>query len=265
MHDEFIATVSHELRTPMTSIAGSLGLMIGGAAGILPAPATHLIAIAHTNCLRLVRLVNDILDIKKLESGQMDFRLQRCSARSLVEQAIEANRGFADGYSVRLRLDAATEAFDVEVDPDRFVQIITNLLSNALKFSPVGAEVVVSIESRGDNVHIAVRDYGPGIPANFKPRVFEKFTQAKIANGRQKSGTGLGLHIVREIVMHMRGQIGFDDAPGGGTIFFVDLPSADYLARWEPEFADGGGLLPPGPGDEARPKTSRERISANGP
>jgi PAS domain S-box-containing protein len=244
LQDEFITTVSHELRTPMTSIAGSLGLMIGGAAGGLPPAAAHLIEIAHANCRRLVRLVNDILDIKKLESGQMDFHFQRCPARLLVEQAIEANRGFADGYGVRIRLDAAAEAFDVQVDPDRFVQVITNLLSNAFKFSPAGEEVVVTIETCGDNVHIAVRDRGAGIPADFKPRIFEKFAQANTAHGQQKSGTGLGLSIVRQIVMQMNGQVGFDDAPGGGTIFYVDLPSADQFVRWDAEFAAGANPAP---------------------
>ena len=131
----------------------------------------------------------------------------------------------------RVRLDATTETFDVRVDPDRFVQVITNLLSNAFKFSPSGQEVVVSIETRGDNVHIAVRDHRGGIPAAFKPRVFEKFAQADTAVGQQRSGTGLGVNIVRQIVAQMQGDVGFDDAPGGGTVFYVDLPRADRLAQ----------------------------------
>jgi PAS domain S-box-containing protein len=224
--DDFVTTVSHELRTPMTSIAGSLGLLIGGAAGSLSPSAAHFIEIAYTNCRRLVRLVNDILDIKKLESGQMEFDFQRCDARALVEQAVEANRGFADGYNARIRLDAEEGAFDVSVDPDRFVQAVTNLLSNALKFSPPGEEVVVSIEIRGDSVRIGVRDRGAGIPAAFRPRVFEKFAQGNGTNGLQKTGTGLGLSIVRQLVVQMNGQIGFDDAPGGGTLFHIDLPVA---------------------------------------
>ena len=109
--------------------------------------ATHLIAIAHANCQRLVRLVNDILDIKKLESGLMAFKFQRCDARVLVERAIEAIHAIADGNGMRIRLDAAAEAFDVQVDPDRFLQVMTNLLSNALKFSPAGEEVVIAIKA----------------------------------------------------------------------------------------------------------------------
>jgi PAS domain S-box-containing protein len=259
LQDEFVTTVSHELRTPMTSIAGSLGLLVGGAAGILPPSAAHLIEIAQANCQRLVRLVNDILDIKKLEFGQMDFNIQRCTARSLVEHAIEANRGYADGYGVRIRLHAVAEPIDIQVDPDRFVQVITNLLSNALKFSPAGEEVVVTIETSSDNVHIAVRDRGAGIPADFKPRIFDKFAQADTANGRQKSGTGLGLSIVRQIVMHMHGQIGFDDAPGGGTIFYVDLPSADHLAHWDGEFAAAANPAPLAPLDVEPPTMVRAK------
>ena len=257
LQDEFVSTVSHELRTPMTSIAGSLGLLASGAAGTLSPTAAHLIEIAYINCRRLGRLVNDILDIKKLESGQMIFNIQRCEARALVEQAIEANRGFADGYGMHIRLQAAAEPFDVQVDPDRFVQVITNLLSNALKFSPAREEVVVLIEARDDNVHITVRDHGPGIPADFKPRIFEKFAQANSTNGLQKEGTGLGLSIARQIVMRMQGQIGFDDAPGGGTIFHVDLPAADHLTRWQEEFAtDAPALAADNP-----PTMARERAA----
>ena len=263
LQDEFVTTVSHELRTPMTSIAGSLGLLTGGAAGSLPPSAAHLIGIAQGNCQRLVRLVNDILDVKKLEFGQIDFHIQRCTARSLVEQAIEANRGFADRYGVRVRLDAVAEPVDIQVDSDRFIQVITNLLSNALKFSRAGEEVTVTVETIGDNVHIAVRDRGPGIPADFKPRIFEKFAQANTANGQQRSGTGLGLSIVRKIVMHMHGQVGFDDAAGGGTIFYVDLPLADHFARWDAEFAAGANPGPLVPGDEDRPAMAREGASVS--
>jgi PAS domain S-box-containing protein len=247
VQEEFIATVSHELRTPMTSIAGSLGLVIGGAVGTLPQSAVHLIEIAHANCRRLVRLVNEILDAKKLESGQMDFIFQRCEPRPLVEQAIDASRGFAENLGVRIRLDGAVETFDVQVDPDRFAQVITNLLSNALKYSPTGGEVVVTVENCGDNVRIAVRDHGRGIPAEFKSRIFGRFAQADNTNGSQKTGTGLGLSIVQQIVTHMHGQVGFDAAPGGGTIFYVDLPSADHFLRQHAEFATEADLTQPAP------------------
>jgi PAS domain S-box-containing protein len=263
LQDEFVSTVSHELRTPMTSIAGSLGLLAGGAAGILPHSAAHLIGIAHANCKRLVRLVNDILDIKKLESGLMTFQFQRCDARLLLERAIEANHAIADGNGMRIRLDSSAEAFDVQVDPDRFLQVITNLLSNALKFSPSGEEVVIAIRQHSNHVRITVRDHGAGVPADFKPRVFEKFAQAEATMRHEKEGTGLGLSIVRQIVMRMHGQVGLDDAPGGGTIFYVELPTADHLTRWEAEFAAEADSPPLAAADESEAAVTRAGAPRN--
>ena len=230
MQDEFVSTVSHELRTPLTSIAASLGLLLAGSAVRLPQPAAHLIEIAHANCQRLVRMVNDLLDMKRLDAGQMAFHFQRCEARALLEKAIEANQGSATGCGVSVKLDATAHNAVLYVDPDRFIQIITNLLSNALKFSPAGAEVVVTLEKRGDNVRIGIRDHGAGIPAEFRPRLFESFAQADAAG--KKGGSGLGLSIARRIVAGMLGQIGYADAEGGGTVFYVDLPNAAHLARW---------------------------------
>ena len=225
LKDEFVATVSHELRTPLTSITGALGLLTGNVAGKLPESAMHLLTIAYTNSRRLVRLLNDILDIEKMDSGKAVFEFKRVEVRSLVQQTIEANRGFAEGYDVRIRLDAADAAFDVRADPDRLMQAITNLLSNAIKFSPPGEEVVVAVETRGETVRISVRDHGHGVPEEFKPHIFEKFAQADATDARQKGGTGLGLSIVKQIVDRLDGAVGFDDAPGGGAIFHVDLPN----------------------------------------
>lgn len=211
----------------MTSIASSLGLLLAGSADNLPQPAVHLLRIAHANCQRLVRMVNDILDSKKLDSGQMAFRIRRCDACALLEKAIEANSGLATACGVGIRLETAPALIEIEVDPDRFIQVITNLLSNALKFSTPGENVAVAMETRGKDVRIAVRDRGPGIPAKFKPRVFEAFTQADAPARRRAGGSGLGLNIAREMVARMHGRIGFADAPGGGTVFYVDFPSAE--------------------------------------
>jgi signal transduction histidine kinase len=230
LKDEFVSTVSHELRTPLTSIAGSLGLLMGNAVGKLPDAAVRLLAIAHTNSQRLVRLVNDILDIEKMESGQIVFKFGRVEVRSLIGQAIEANRGFAEGSGVRIRLEDASAVCDVRADPDRLAQVVTNLLSNAIKFSPVDNEVVVAIESGTDVVRISVRDHGPGISADFKPYIFERFAQADATNARQKGGTGLGLSIVKEIVDRLGGDVGFADAPRGGAIFHVELPCWERVA-----------------------------------
>jgi PAS domain S-box-containing protein len=233
LKDEFVSTVSHELRTPMTSISGALGLIVAGAAGKLPDSAARLITIAQTNCQRLVRLVNDILDMEKLASGRVEFTLKRVEPLPLVEQAIDAIRGFADGYGVRVLLEASSVPGTINVDPDRFAQVMTNLLSNAIKFSPRNGEVMVVIEKRRDNVCISVRDHGPGIPAEFKRHVFEQFAQADATDGRQNGGTGLGLSIVRQIVTRLGGRVAFDDAPGGGTVFYVELPSPEHAADAE--------------------------------
>jgi signal transduction histidine kinase len=230
LKDEFVSTVSHELRTPLTSISGSLGLLMGNAAGNLPRPMERLLAIAYNNCQRLVRLVSDILDIEKMEAGRIGFNFSRVAVRSLVAQAIEANRGFAEGYGVRVQFDEAGIAADVRADPDRLLQVITNLLSNAIKFSPAADEVSVAVEKGINTVRLTVRDHGPGIPVDFKPLIFEKFAQADAGDARQKGGTGLGLSIVKQIVDRLGGEVGFADADGGGTIFYVQLPCWDHVA-----------------------------------
>jgi PAS domain S-box-containing protein len=226
LKDEFVSTVSHELRTPLTSIAASLGLLTGTADDKLPATTRRLINIAHSNSQRLVRLINDILDIEKIESGKVVFNLRRVEVLALIEQTIEANRGLADEYGVKLRLEPSS-AQEVRADPDRLMQVITNLLSNAIKFSPREAEVTVSVEGRDQDVRIGVRDHGPGIPDSFRSQIFQKFAQADASDARQKGGTGLGLSIAKQIVLRLGGEIGFTDAPGGGTMFFVDLPCLD--------------------------------------
>ena len=233
LKDEFVSTVSHELRTPLTSIAGSLGLLIGGAAGALPEPAARLIRIAQSNSQRLVRLINDILDIEKIESGQTAFKFKRLSARALAEQVIEASRGYADSFRVQIGLDADAPTGEVYADPDRFAQVITNLLSNAIKFSPPGGEVAVTIQEHDDTVRISVRDHGHGIPNEFRPRLFEKFAQADATDAPQKGGTGLGLSIVKQIVTRLGGTVGFEDAAGGGTVFYVALPGWAQVAARE--------------------------------
>lgn len=230
LKDEFVSTVSHELRTPLTSIAGSLGLLAGGAAGAMPEAAMRLLKIAHKNSERLVRLINDLLDIQKIESGKLVLDLKRIELSALIEQAIEANRGYAQTFGVRVVLEPVVEPLYVRADPDRLVQVVTNLLSNACKFSPLGGEVSVSLDApRNDSVRTCVRDHGAGIPQNFRTRIFDKFAQADAADARQKGGTGLGLSIVKQIVTLHGGSVGFRDAEGGGTIFYIDLPRWDAV------------------------------------
>ena len=228
LKDEFVATVSHELRTPLTSIGASLGLLTASAAGGLSDNAIRLLRIAHSNSQRLIRLINDILDIEKLESGKMVFKLKPVEIRGLVEQTIEANRGFASSFDVTMGLKSDLVSGLVLADPDRLNQIVTNLVSNAVKFSPAQGEVDVSIEVTAAGFRISVRDRGPGIPDDYKDRVFEKFVQVDATDARQKGGTGLGLAIVKQMVERLGGAVGFRAGPDGGTIFDVDLPA------WEP-------------------------------
>ncbi|MXP65707.1 response regulator [Roseomonas sp. M0104] len=225
MKNEFVSTVSHELRTPLTSIRAALGLVTGGAAGALPQPAGELLGIAHKNAERLVLLVNDILDIEKMEAGRLEFRRERISARQLLEQAVEANRAYAGQFGLRLEVAGDPEA-DAEVyaDAPRIQQVLANLLSNAAKFSPAGSAVEVSLGVNAGSAVFRVRDRGPGIPEAFRGRIFQRFAQADSSDVRQKGGTGLGLAISRAIVEHHAGSIGFEDAEGGGTCFHFSLP-----------------------------------------
>ena len=247
LKDEFVSTVSHELRTPLTSIAGSLGLLMGNATGILSEPAARLLEIAHNNSQRLVRLVNDILDIEKLESGRAVFELRKIEIGSLVAQTVEAISAYAEAHQVTVRIEATDSVDDIRTDPDRLVQVVTNLLSNAIKFSPPGGEVLIAVDRNveANIVRITVRDHGPGIPGDFKSRIFERFAQADASNTRRKGGTGLGLSIAKQIVDRLDGDIGFADAPGGGTAFHVELPIWNDRADLVPEETVADGLSAP--------------------
>jgi signal transduction histidine kinase len=243
LKDEFVSTVSHELRTPLTSIAGSLGLLVGKSAGALPKPVERLLEIAHTNSQRLVRLINDILDIEKLESGLVAFNLRRLEVRPLIEETVESIKEFARSLGVGVRIEADAAVGEVWADSDRFSQIMSNLLSNAVKFSPSDSEVVVTIEQVFEQIRISVRDHGPGISAEFKPHVFERFAQADATNARRKGGTGLGLSIVKGIVDRLGGKVDFADAPGGGAIFNVELPVwHDGRMQGEPTMSSASSL-----------------------
>lgn len=224
LKEQFVATISHELRTPVTSIMGSIALVASGAAGPLPEPAVRLLEIARTNSQRLVRLINDILDLGKVESGMMPFDLEPIDVRPLVEQEIAAIQSFAAPYNVTVRLDPHASSGMVFADPGRLSQAVSNLLSNAVRFSPPGGEVVVGIEIRFGTIRISVRDNGPGIPEAFKHRIFDKYEQANWKEARRMGGTGLGLYIVKQIVDRLKGDVGYEPAPDGGSIFYVTLP-----------------------------------------
>ncbi len=235
MKNEFISVVSHELRTPLTSIRGSLGLIAGGVVGQVPPKARTMIDIAYKNSERLVRLINDILDIEKIESGKMAFDMKPVRLARLVEQVIEANRAYAAEVSVTFAFEHSLPDVNVLADSDRLAQVLTNLFSNAAKFSPPGDAVNITMSRQGHALRISVADHGPGIPAEFQAQIFQKFAQADTSDTRQKGGTGLGLSISKAIVEKLGGQIGFETAAGAGTTFYFDLP------EWRPAPAIAGG------------------------
>ena len=223
MQREFVSTVSHELRTPLTSITGALGLVSGGVLGELPEKARDMLEIARQNSQQLALLVNDLLDMEKLLAGKMEFNLQPRALVPLVELALRNNQGYAEQHQVQLRLVSQVDA-QVLVDDLRLEQVLNNLLSNAAKFSPSGAQVEVAIQLHEDWVRVSVQDHGSGIPPEFQDRVFEKFTQADGSNTRSKGGTGLGLAITCQLLERMGGRIAFHSQVGEGTTFYFELP-----------------------------------------
>lgn len=237
MKNEFISTVSHELRTPLTSIRGALALIAGGVVGELPAAAKPLVEIAHKNSERLILLVNDILDMEKIEAGKMEFDMQPVKLMPLLKQALEGNHAYAEQYQVRYELEGELASnlsgAMVRVDANRMMQVLANLLSNAAKYSPAGGKVRVAVERMGHRIRVAVKDNGPGISDEFKGQIFQKFAQADSSDTRKKGGTGLGLSIAKAIVEQMGGSIGFDSQPNVQTVFYVEFP--EWVERKLPE------------------------------
>ncbi len=224
MKNEFIATASHELRTPLTSMRVSLSLLAQGTVAVLEPEAQELADIAHRHCERLVRLVDDMLDIQKIEAGGLQLNRRRENVVALAEEAIAAMRGFAGERRIALDCECAAAAsghggLEADVDRDRLLQVLTNLLSNAIKFAPEGSRVAVRVGCHGGGVRLSVVDCGSGIPESFRDRIFQRFAQAGGA-----CGSGLGLSICKGIVEEHGGSISFTSAEGRGTSFHVDLP-----------------------------------------
>ena len=224
LKSEFISTVSHELRTPLTSIKGSLGLIKGGIVGELPAKLQSMIEIAHRNSNRLVHLVNDILDIERIEAGKLDFHMVPQSIMDLVEQAVDANRFYAEEHSTTLVIVESLEDAMIYGDGNRIEQVLANLLSNAAKFSSEGDDIEIRVSRQGPSIRVSVTDHGSGIPQDFRKLIFGKFAQADASDTRQKGGTGLGLSITKALVESHGGRIDFVTEEGSGTTFFIDLP-----------------------------------------
>jgi PAS domain S-box-containing protein len=222
--DEFISAVSHELRTPLTSIRGSMDLMGSGVMGELPEEAMALLKLGQKNCHRLERIINDVLDVQKVESGRMEFSFAVVALEDVMADSVAAIQPYGVRLGVEFQLESCAPGVRVRVDPDRLIQVMDNLLSNAAKFSPAGGTVEVKLSAGGRFAHVSVEDRGPGIAAELQSRVFEKFSQGAVQPPRGRAGTGLGLNIARAIVERMQGSIGFRPRAGGGTVFFFDLP-----------------------------------------
>ncbi len=221
---QFVSTVSHELRTPLTSIKGALSLVEAGTGGNLPEKARSLVEMAHKNSDRLILLINDLLDLDKLESGQITIRREPVDLADILREALEANQGYAARHDVEIVTTRLEEGLHIRGDRNRLRQVLDNLISNAAKFSYAGQRIELSAAGADHRVVISVRDYGMGIPADMHETIFDRFTQVDSSDRRRKGGTGLGLSIVRSIVDLHDGKLHLVSKPGKGTTFFVELP-----------------------------------------
>jgi len=225
LKNEFISTVSHELRTPLTAINGSLDLLVGGIGGELPSQSMELLKISQRNSKRLLHLINDILDIEKLEAGKTPFNMHEVDLIALLQSSVEVNQAYAEQLNVRLEFSSKTAEAKVSLDPDRFSQVMANLISNASKFSPSGDIVSIKLDRQDSDYRVSVTDHGPGIAESFKADLFEKFTQFDASDTRALGGTGLGLSISKTIIEQMNGAIGVDSTEGHGSTFYIQLPA----------------------------------------
>jgi len=231
MKNEFVSTVNHELRTPLTTIRGALGLLKATSAHLLDQKSKRLLDLSYDGCGRLAHLVNDILDMEKIEAGKMDYRLERLEMNELVSDIVERHTSYADQYRIHFVVQQAEEPLYCMVDPSRFNQALVNLLSNAAKFSPPGEDVVFTVSPGApDAITIKVTDRGPGIPREFREKIFGKFAQADSSSTRARGGSGLGLNIAKSIIEAFGGDISFVTRIGQGTTFAITLPLAESIA-----------------------------------
>ncbi|MDG4650208.1 HAMP domain-containing sensor histidine kinase [Roseibacterium sp. SDUM158017] len=223
---QFVSIVSHELRTPLTSIKGSLDLINSEKLGPVPPHIASLLEMASKNSKRLAHLIDDLLDLQKIEAGEMKFKRELVNVQALVADAVAGNFGLAEKYKVTLRTETSDVApLFVMADESRMMQVLSNMISNAAKFSHEGGEVAVGSSLSDDRIRIYVRDHGVGIPEGSRDKVFERFTQLDSSDQRQAGGTGLGMNISREIVESFGGVIDYDSEVGVGSTFYIELPA----------------------------------------
>lgn len=221
---EFLAMVSHDLRTPLTAISGTLSLFTDGVFGQLPPQAVKSAETASNSVSRLIRLINDLLDVEKLEAGKLEIATETVAVDMLIERSLDAIEQFAARHNVTVDVEAS--GLTVLADPDRIIQVLVNLLSNAVKYSAKGGQVEVTANTSDDQVRIAVCDHGRGIPEQFRRTIFERFTQVEIADAKVRGGTGLGLPICRALIELHEGRIGVESEEGKGSTFWFTLPAA---------------------------------------
>ncbi len=233
LKNEFVSTVSHELRTPLTAIKGSLVLLASDLVRAQPAMADELLANASRNSDRLLNLINDILDIDKIEQGKLEYRIEAMELMPFIEQVVVNNRPYGEQHKVSFVVKGCQEGLSIYADEQRLMQVVTNLLSNAAKFSSANSIVEIGVEDRvdEDSVCIAVKDYGCGIPEEFHDRIFTKFSQHDSSDVRKVGGTGLGLNISKAIVEYHCGRLEFESVSGEGTTFYVILPKTKKSAK----------------------------------
>jgi len=224
MKNDFISTVSHELRTPLTSIQGALGLIHGLHKKKLDNDVNHLVDIASRNSTHLFKLVNDILDLSKLENRKQEFQLEPTNVKKVLETAIDENMPYINTRKVDVKLTTENVNHIVNADASGLRQVINNLLSNAIKFSPEGGAVEITVSKSANRIRVSFRDHGPGISEAFKSQIFQKFSREDSSNQRKQYGTGLGLTISKEIITQMGGSIGFESEKEKGAMFYFELP-----------------------------------------
>jgi two-component system, OmpR family, sensor histidine kinase VicK len=228
LKQQFISTVSHELRTPLTSISGALGLTVSGALGEMTASQQRMLQLAHNNCQQLTALVNDLLDVEKISSGTMTLNMQPQQLLPLLRNSIDDSQLLHPGLTLVLDCAAGLQHVVVNADTNQLRQVIRHLLGNAVKFSPDGTTIRVSIHREAENIRVTVQDQGAGVAEHFVPHLFSRFSQADGSDSRQHSGTGLGLAISRSVISQMHGSMGYKPAVPHGSCFYFDLP---YIAQ----------------------------------
>ena len=241
LQDQFISAVSHELRTPLTSIRGALALLGSGVLGSLSPEARDLVKMGHRNTERLVALVNDILDLERLEGGRVELVLDQLDAANLLEPVVESLRAQATQKQVRVKVRLGTGSMVIRGDRERLSQALKNLLHNAIKWSPDGGLVEIRLRAADGHVEVSVVDQGPGISRRAQARLFDRFQQADASDTRAKGGVGLGLAISRAIVLQHGGSIGVESERGGGARFYFRLPDPTALVKT----GSGLGILKP--------------------